>query len=704
MKLQKLAITGIVTIGAFVLIPMTAFADTETTESQILTFSAEINEENFSLIEDYTEAGGEGTSCIREDAAVDDSNAAEDYLRVVNSKEVEAKDEGQLEKSETELEGQTEVGGKAEIKGETEAEDKTHVDGEAETEGKTDANDGTEIEAETEVEGNTNSDAKTEAGINKSGDFSELKDDVKESTEVSGVGDISGCRIEAQKLVATCDEYSGVKVYDGNNLLVEGTDYTVTTSLDGNILTATCEGRGKYRGALSASIKIASAMDAGNTLYHFALSDGRVMAVDGTSVNSGANIKVEGCTNTVGELFYLNEVRTGIYAIINAATGKAVDVYCGRSAKGTNIWQYDPNGTKAQEWMFFLRLDGFYEITGRLAADGENGLSANGNNVYQGDVDTLWKLIKAGELDEGLSGPYTIRTIINGVSRCLDVSGASTANCANVQLYDRNATNAQKWTFKKIGKGLYNIVCACSGKVLDVSGASTANSANAWQYASNGTKAQQWRAIKNLDGTYTFACLCSGKVLDIAGALNIRGRNVAQYQSNNTIAQKFELVSTAGETRSGVYSEVFLSYVRQVGLMADANNWKYGDSHAVPPCADGLIACDRLVARALYDMGYTNQPKGGITINTYDYYKTFENYLLGYGLKKSTNYQLIRLGSIVVIKRPSWYHAYVAADYCTDGEIMPAKYDAGSQERLDEKCGLYFTGEALGELFAVYNF
>ena len=138
--------------------------------------------------------------------------------------------------------------------------------------------------------------------------------------------------------------------------------------------------------------------------------------------------------------------------------------------------------------------------------------------------------------------------------------------------------------------------------------------------------------------------------------------------------------------------------------MADANNWKYGDSHAVPPCADGLIACDRLVARALYDMGYTNQPKGGITINTYDYYKTFENYLLGYGLKKSTNYQLIRLGSIVVIKRPSWYHAYVAADYCTDGETMPAKYDAGSQQRLDEKCGLYFTGEALGELFAVYNF
>ena len=53
-----------------------------------------------------------------------------------------------------------------------------------------------------------------------------------------------------------------------------------------------------------------------------------------------------------------------------------------------------------------------------------------------------------------------------------DVTGASTANGARVQLYSSNNTNAQKYRFESIGNGTYKIINASSDKVLDVAGGS----------------------------------------------------------------------------------------------------------------------------------------------------------------------------------------------------------------------------------------
>lgn len=75
------------------------------------------------------------------------------------------------------------------------------------------------------------------------------------------------------------------------------------------------------------------------------------------------------------------------------------------------------------------------------------------------------------------TGVSMIITSVANKKLVTDVTGASTANGARVQLYSSNNTNAQKYRFESIGNGTYKIINANSGKVLDVAGGSTANGA-----------------------------------------------------------------------------------------------------------------------------------------------------------------------------------------------------------------------------------
>ena len=73
----------------------------------------------------------------------------------------------------------------------------------------------------------------------------------------------------------------------------------------------------------------------------------------------------------------------------------------------------------------------------------------------------------------------------------MDVYGASRSDCANVQLWAGNGTNAQKWRVMHDANGYVILTSVNSGKVLDVYGGSDANGANVQQYTSNGTYAER---------------------------------------------------------------------------------------------------------------------------------------------------------------------------------------------------------------------
>ena len=126
--------------------------------------------------------------------------------------------------------------------------------------------------------------------------------------------------------------------------------------------------------------------------------------------------------------------------------------------------------------------------------------------------------------------------------------------------------------------------------------------------------------------------------------------------------------------------EEFVASVASVYQTAHDSGYEYGNSSTLPPCADGFIACDRMIARALWDLGYTDQPQGGMQIISGDL--TEEKYLTTHGFIKINDQSKLRRGDIVLQDdgkgggpKYTW-HTFVLVDYDPVTQIC-SKYDCG---------------------------
>ena len=138
-----------------------------------------------------------------------------------------------------------------------------------------------------------------------------------------------------------------------------------------------------------------------------------------------------------------------------------------------------------------------------------------------------------------VSGDYIINSSL-AQNSVLDVSGGSDLDCANVQLYSYNGSNAQKWRVTVDGEGLASIQNIGSGKYLDAAGGSCSNGTNVWQYSGNGSLAQKWRILSNDNGTMRIvSALDNSTVVDITSGSSYDGTNVQLWHSNSSNAQAF---------------------------------------------------------------------------------------------------------------------------------------------------------------------
>jgi len=128
----------------------------------------------------------------------------------------------------------------------------------------------------------------------------------------------------------------------------------------------------------------------------------------------------------------------------------------------------------------------------------------------------------------------------------IDVSGGGNQDSTNIQLYERNGTDAQLFKLVSAGNGYFYIVNKGSEKVLDVEGGGTASQTNVQLYTKNNTDAQQWKLYMayGSDKYVSFQAKC-GKFLDVSGGNAKNGTNIWIYDGNNTASQAFELVSYA---------------------------------------------------------------------------------------------------------------------------------------------------------------
>lgn len=285
---------------------------------------------------------------------------------------------------------------------------------------------------------------------------------------------------------------------------------------------------------------------------------GTVVDIDGASSDNMANVQVYADNGSSAQRFHISAVGQDpngewYYQIQNVNSDKVLDCVAGGCEPGTDVWQYESNGSAAQQW--YLRktvlADGSscYQIVSRasgLALDVAGASSADGANlqVYTANNTAAqhWFLrrCEASIAD----GAYVIESGLGG-NRVVDIAGAIGDNGAAVQIYEGNGSLAQAFAFNYDEySGYYRITSYASGKCLDVEGAAHYTGAHIQQYTPNGTFAQRWSLVSNDDGSYSIASAICGFVLDVTGACADNGTRLQQWNLNGTAAQRFFLRET----------------------------------------------------------------------------------------------------------------------------------------------------------------
>ena len=239
--------------------------------------------------------------------------------------------------------------------------------------------------------------------------------------------------------------------------------------------------------------------------------------------------------------------------------------------------------------------------------------------------------------------------------------------------------------------------------------------ANAEAFGVTDIQAQMmWAEIEHLGGLNPVKRVfgrCGGNYT-LSSVFEALKEDQSQTGSNSVSSQKYwsrhtacvsmiEDHSESEDEKEGPFREIVfnanysLAKTAAICAAAKANHWTYGDSHSTYPCDDGVISCDRLLARSDADandqlgLGLPAQPQGGYTcLNMESYYDS-----TGLFYKISDPTQLQAGDRVLMYKDGQPCHAFQIAAYSSESDID--KYDLGSQERIN--AGGYFTNVPLNE-------
>lgn len=212
------------------------------------------------------------------------------------------------------------------------------------------------------------------------------------------------------------------------------------------------------------------------------------------------------------------------------------------SETSSNFWQFTAPNTLKLNWYAPGQAPGDYWVDTVKVMESWDWEKNRRTYVYTG-YNQSGTAIWGKKMNEPVISGATYKLINAGSNKALDVANGGTANGTNVQIWDDNGFNPQKWTITKNSDGTYKLLNVGSNKVLDVANGGTADGTNVQIWDSNGLSAQKWNINLNTDGTYTLINTGSGKALDVANGGTANGTNVRIWTSNGSASQKWQLIA-----------------------------------------------------------------------------------------------------------------------------------------------------------------
>lgn len=182
---------------------------------------------------------------------------------------------------------------------------------------------------------------------------------------------------------------------------------------------------------------------------------------------------------------------------------------------------------------------------------------------------------------------------------------------------------------------------------------------------------------RNADGSYTtIEGNTSSTSQDNGGAVMRRVRSTANIR--RIFRPRYGGNMAIPFTGDQLKNQVALEYQK-----AHNGGYRYGNSTSIPPCADHVISCDRLIAVALWDLGMVGQPRGGIVVGNMD------AWLVAHGFEKNRSAAAVKANDIVLMGKngqtvatAAWHAFFVTRYDPATGRCD--KYDMGSQLRIQQ--------------------
>ena len=279
-------------------------------------------------------------------------------------------------------------------------------------------------------------------------------------------------------------------------------------------------------------------------------SDGSVaLGVSGSATGDGGNVQATASAGLASQKFRFTLKEDGFYEVRNLNSGKVLDVDHGNIVPGTNILQWSDYASDNQRWAV-QRCEGGYRLVckanglaltlGASAGPGSNAFAstiADGRGqVFSLEPAALERVVSDGE--------YVVSSQVDPM-QVLDIAGASTANCARLEVYESHMADNQIFRFERDDDtGFYKVTCVGSGKVLDNDNRNVSNGAAVLQYDSTGALNQRWIVQREGSGLSIRSAIDPSYCIDLAGGGASNCTKAEMYRYNGGANQRFSLVST----------------------------------------------------------------------------------------------------------------------------------------------------------------
>lgn len=301
----------------------------------------------------------------------------------------------------------------------------------------------------------------------------------------------------------------------------------------------------------------------GDYLITSLLSEGRCLAYGGNG-QSGQNVFLRDyyAWGDTPYYWHLERQQADDSFIIRSKGGTVLDVNGGPGAAGNgpNIQVWNETGTNANQRFYIVKSDdgNGYQLIPKCSGfrvDVDNAGITDGTNVRQyepnGSYAQRFNLVKYNKpkvneksAPEVKSAGYVLRSKLSPDKAVVVEKGNPTKLGTNVLLWDYNKTTPDAtavWNLEKQADGSFLVKNQYNNQYLDVVADGLSDRVNILTWEKHGKLSEQWYVVANGDGTYRFVNKGSGKVVDITGGLTANGTNVQQYLWHGHDAQRFYL-------------------------------------------------------------------------------------------------------------------------------------------------------------------